>query len=142
MMELDGQVAIVTGAARGIGFALSQRLNELGARIACWDIAPPLKANGSVFAHAEIVDVTSLASIEAALERTLAALGQADILVNNAGVNGPTVPIQDYSEADWHKVIGVDLTGGVPLLQGGGAAYGRPWLWPYHQHRLDRRQRR
>jgi NAD(P)-dependent dehydrogenase (short-subunit alcohol dehydrogenase family) len=111
MMELDGQVAIVTGAARGIGFAISQRLNALGARIACWDIVPPAKANGSVFAHSEIVDVTSLASIETALERTLATLGQADILVNNAGVNGPTVPIQDYTEADWHKVIGVDLTG-------------------------------
>jgi NAD(P)-dependent dehydrogenase (short-subunit alcohol dehydrogenase family) len=64
-----------------------------------------------VFAHAEIVNVTNLASVEAGLERTLATLGQADILVNNAGVNGPTVPIQDYTEADWHKVIGVDLTG-------------------------------
>jgi NAD(P)-dependent dehydrogenase (short-subunit alcohol dehydrogenase family) len=85
-MELDGQVAIVTGAARGIGFAISQRLKELGARVACWDIAPPAKENGSVFAHAEIVNVTNLASVEAGLERTLATLGQADILVNNAGV--------------------------------------------------------
>ena len=127
--DLDGQVAIVTGAAHGIGLGIAGRLAELGARVVCWDIASPA-ADGGLFAHAESVDVADPDSVSAALERTLAAMEQVDILVNNAGVNGPTVPIQDYAIADWHKVIVVDLTGVflcckalVPHMVGRG--YGR-----------------
>jgi NAD(P)-dependent dehydrogenase (short-subunit alcohol dehydrogenase family) len=107
--ELDGKVAVVTGAARGIGLAVARRLAEEGARVANWDLrdAPD---EPSIALH-ETVDVTDNASVEAAVHRTVAALGGIDILVNNAGVNGPTLPTQEYPLEAWDKVLAVDLTG-------------------------------
>ena len=112
-LDLEGQVAIVTGAARGIGLGIAERLTRDGCRVAAWDLDPtPLDApDGLKLAQVAAVDVTDAQAVVQAFESTVADLGQVDILVNNAGVNGPTVPIWDYPLEAWNRVLAVDLTG-------------------------------
>ena len=96
--KLDGQVAVVTGAARGIGLAIAKLLAERGAKVIVWDrdLAPLQKADGFKPDAAEVVDVASYPSIEAAFNKALKAFGKLDILVNNAGINGPIKPTWEY----------------------------------------------
>jgi 2-dehydro-3-deoxy-L-rhamnonate dehydrogenase (NAD+) len=111
---LDGQVAIVTGAARGIGLGIAKRLQRRGARVVVWDrdqFAADADADGFEPALFVKVDVADYASVEAGFAQTLAALGRVDILVNNAGINGPVTPTWDYPLDAWDKVIAVDLSG-------------------------------
>ncbi|MCP5152865.1 MAG: SDR family oxidoreductase [Ectothiorhodospiraceae bacterium] len=105
---LENQVAVVTGAARGFGRAIAERLAADGCRIAAWDVAPDA---GQPAALVREVDVASAEQVGAATEATLAALGRIDILVNNAGINGPTVPLWEYPLEAWDRVMAIDLTG-------------------------------
>ena len=102
------KVVVITGAARGFGRAIAERMGRDGCRVVAWDVAPDADQPA---AHVERVDVGDPESVEAATLNTLAAVGRIDVLVNNAGVNGPTVPIWDYPLEDWRRVIAVDLTG-------------------------------
>lgn len=111
---LDGQVAIVTGAARGIGYGIAERLAAEGAKVIVWDRdLSPLDSSGSRFspAAAEIVDVADYSSVERAFSAAVEAFGKVDILVNNAGVNGPVAPAWEYSLEDWDRVVAIDMTG-------------------------------
>ena len=113
-IDLQGRVAIVTGAARGIGRAIADRFSDSGARIAIWDIdgeAAELTATSIVNAVPFTVDVTDPASIDAALAATVAQTGFPDILVNNAGVTGPNHPLDEYPIDEWRRVIEIDLMG-------------------------------
>ena len=112
--RLDGQTAIVTGAARGIGLGIAKRLAHEGCRVVSWDRdAGPLAASKTEFepALAQVVDVTDLKSVERTFEAAAKMFGKIDILVNNAGVNGPTVPTWEYPPEAWDRVLSVDLTG-------------------------------
>lgn len=130
---LDGQVAVVTGGARGIGRGIAVRLAQEGCRVAVWDrdlAGFDPAAAGFVPAAGIVVDVTNYASVERACADTLAQLGRIDVLVNNAGVNGPVARIEDYPLDAWHRVLDVDLTGVfhccravVPAMRAAG--YGR-----------------
>ena len=94
-IDLSGRVAVVTGAARGIGLAIAERLLDSGAAVALWDFddralreaALGLKARGPV-APVE-VDVTDEDAVIRATRETESALGPVDLLVNNAGIGGP-----------------------------------------------------
>jgi NAD(P)-dependent dehydrogenase (short-subunit alcohol dehydrogenase family) len=112
--RLDGQTAIVTGAARGIGLGIAKRLAREGCRVVSWDRdAAALSASKAEFEPAlgQAVDVTDLKSVERTFEAAAKAFGRIDILVNNAGVNGPTVPTWEYPPGAWDRVLSVDLTG-------------------------------
>ena len=115
--DLTGKTAIVTGAARGIGYAIAERLLNSGAAVAIWDIdaealaaaEKTLAAEGKVIAHG--VDLCDLAAVEVAFAKVLEALGPVNILVNNAGIAGPSVPLWEYAAEEWRRVIDVNLIG-------------------------------
>ena len=98
-MRMTGQAAIVTGAARGFGLAISSRLMECGVRVIGWDQDP-----------SPIEEDDRFLRVHAAAESALAIAGQIDILINNAGIHGPQVPVEDYPLENWQRVIAVDLT--------------------------------
>jgi len=110
--SLDGQVAIVTGAARGIGLGIAKLLAERGARVVIWDrdLEPLKSADGFKPALAQAVDVASYASVESAFNAAVAQFGQIHIIVNNAGINGPIKPTWEYPLEDWDKVVAIDMT--------------------------------
>jgi 2-dehydro-3-deoxy-L-rhamnonate dehydrogenase (NAD+) len=109
---LEGQVAIVTGAARGIGLAIARRLSTEGCRIVVWDVdLGPLAGSGFSPDAAEVVDVTDYTRVARGFAAAVARFGKVDILVNNAGVNGPVAAAEHYPLDDFARVLAVDLTG-------------------------------
>ena len=110
--SLDGQVAIVTGAARGIGLGIARLMAERGAKIVVWDRdLEPLKAAPDFKpAKAQAVDVANYSSVESAFNAAVAQFGQIHIIVNNAGINGPIKPTWEYPLEDWDRVVAIDMT--------------------------------
>jgi 3-oxoacyl-[acyl-carrier protein] reductase len=105
--------AIVTGAARGLGWAIAEALALQGHRISLWDRDRKVveDAARTLGGHAETMDVTDPASISVALAGSEVALGPAEILVANAGITGPNHLTEDYPVEAWRQVIEIDLTG-------------------------------
>ncbi|MBI3416071.1 MAG: SDR family oxidoreductase [Verrucomicrobia bacterium] len=115
-VNLEGKVALVTGAARGIGQAIADALAANGARVVYTDIeteAVKQSAAHTPGALALRLDVTSQAEVAATFAATLREFGRLDILVNNAGINSNVhrVNIDDYPVDEWERIINVDLTG-------------------------------
>ena len=111
--DFSGRTAVVTGGAKGIGLGIAQKLAGAGAGVAVWDLNPDSLRNDAAAKAFEAilsVDVTEPASVEQAVQDTLAQLGVIDILVNNAGVSGPTLPTWEYPLHEWDRVIATDLT--------------------------------
>ena len=116
-IDLNGKTAVVTGAARGIGCAIVERLLGSGAACSLWDrdadalacTAKTLSAKGRV--HTATVDVTEASSVQAAAQATLKAFGNVDILVNNAGIAGASKPTWELAPAEWQQVLQIDLFG-------------------------------
>ncbi len=109
-----GRTAVVTGGARGIGLACAAKIVAGGGRVALWD-RDLAQAQASAVtlgsALAVDVDVTSEASVAAALERTAAELAPPDILIASAGITGPNTTVVDYPVEAWRQVIEINLTG-------------------------------
>lgn len=112
---LGGQVAVVTGAASGIGEEIARCFAAAGARIAVLDrdadgarrVAADLEARGTP-AQAEILDVTDEAQVTRAIESVVAAWGRIDVLVSNAGIQ-IVAPLEEFAFADWKRLLAVHL---------------------------------
>lgn len=114
-MRLEGQAAIVTGAARGIGEAIARRLAADGATVMIADIdaseAERAAASIGSGALAAQLDVTEPVSWDSVVRTAVDAWGHVDILVNNAGIAGRSAPIWELAFEEWQQVIDIDLTG-------------------------------
>lgn len=100
-LDLSGRIAVISGGCGGIGQAVRERLASVGAKVVVWDVADGADTR---------VDLTDEAAVNDAMARLLARFGRIDILVNAAGITGPTVNIEQYSLADWRRVLDVNLT--------------------------------
>tara|TARA_A100001391_G_scaffold167562_1_gene127947 strand:- start:287 stop:1048 length:762 start_codon:yes stop_codon:yes gene_type:complete len=115
MKRLEGRVAIVTGAAQGIGHAIAKRFIEEGAVVLCTDNQSTVHDSIAEFgdkARSMVVDVASETEMRSMVElaqRTWG--GRIDILCNNAGISGRRLKLGDATEADFDEVTGVDLKG-------------------------------
>jgi 3-oxoacyl-[acyl-carrier protein] reductase len=114
--DLTGKVALVTGAARGIGEAIAGRLAESGAVVWHTDIDAAGAARAAARwpgSHSLALDVSRAEEAEAAMARIESECGRLDILVNNAGVNtlAHRVTIDEFPRDEWDRIISVDLTG-------------------------------
>lgn len=112
-MRLDGKTAIVTGGASGFGAGIARKFLAEGARVMIADIngaaAEELAAELGSNAIPQAVDVSDRASVDAMAKAALAAFGRLDILVNNAGVTHLPAPLEDISEDDFDRVLGVNV---------------------------------
>ncbi|MBI2015897.1 MAG: SDR family oxidoreductase, partial [Candidatus Rokubacteria bacterium] len=152
-MTLQGRVALVTGAARGIGLAISRRLAAEGARVALVDLDGAAVAAAATelgeAALALTADVTQTADVERAVAAAHARWRRLDVVVNNAGITGGSKLTWELTDEDWHRVIACDLTSvflvsraAVKLMLGQGSGRiiniasiagkeGNPTLAPY-----------
>lgn len=115
-LAITGQVAVVTGAARGIGFAIAQALGQCGARVAIADLDAAAADTAArqlcelgIDAIGVAVDVADETQVQAMIAAVEQALGGVDILVNNAGIVS-TGPLLEVSAAEWNRVMAIDLT--------------------------------
>ena len=116
-IDLAGRAGIVTGGARGIGYAIAERFLESGAKVTLLDrdkaaldeAAAALKKKGTV--ATQIADVTDEASMQRALDAAVKAFGKVDIMVNNAGIAGKNFKVWECPAEEFRAVVEVDLIG-------------------------------
>ena len=116
-MELTGQVAVITGGARGIGFEIARVFASEGADIALFDVqeAQLAQAAGQLEAMGRraagfVVDVTNASVVDDAVGKVLDKLGRIDILVNNAGITHDGLVVR-MDESQWDRVLNINLKG-------------------------------
>ena len=116
-LDLRGRVAIVTGGARGIGYATAERMLASGAEVSLWDIdgtaletaSRALSDRGTV--TTEQVELTDEASVDRATRSVVEKHGKIDILINNAGITGGNGKLWELTPEVWRRVIEVNLIG-------------------------------
>jgi 2-dehydro-3-deoxy-L-rhamnonate dehydrogenase (NAD+) len=112
--DLHGQVAVVTGGAQGIGYAIARRLLASGAKVSLWDLNADLlaQAKSELGAQGTVeVNIADAAGLRAAVTKTEQDVGPVSILVNSAGIAGANAPLDEYPEDEWRRVIDIDLNG-------------------------------
>lgn len=113
-LGLQGTRAIVTGGARGIGFAIAQALVSEGARVYICDIDQAAIDSACVSVpglEGSVCDVSDRSAVDAFFAKALEALGGLDCLINNAGIAGPTARVDAITPADWDMTLAVNITG-------------------------------
>lgn len=116
--RLEGRNAIVTGAGRGIGFAIAERLAAEGARVLLSDIDPGVaKAADRLGQPHAVVDVADTLQLEALFETADRELGPLDILVNNAGVIGRATRLVELDPAEFERVMAINVHAALVATQ-------------------------
>jgi 3-oxoacyl-[acyl-carrier protein] reductase len=118
MTQSHKKVVLVTGAARGIGAAIADRLARDGACVAVADVDETVAmqlaeritntGGGAFFVH---MDVADPGSARQAIQNVIEREGQLDVLVNNAGIAGLAAPVAEYPEDEWRRILSIDLDG-------------------------------
>ena len=112
-IDLKNRVAVITGGAQGIGYAVAERFIASGAKVVLWDIDAALltKAQAALGAAASTarVELTDANAVAAATQAVLAQHGRIDILVNNAGITGGNAPTWELTPEMWRRTIDVNL---------------------------------
>lgn len=114
-IDLDGQTAVVTGGAQGIGFAIAQRLVASGARVSLWDLdaaalGHAVDALGAA-SSSKVVNITDLDALRRVHAEVEAEVGPVSILVNSAGIAGNNAPLEEYDPDEWRRVVEINLNG-------------------------------
>ena len=126
--RFKGRVAVVTGGASGIGFAIAERIVAEGGRACIWDMNAEAAAKAAAQigsqAHSVAVDVSDEASVTAAVAETVKKFGRIDALVTSAAITGPNATTWDYPSDKWRQVIDINVNGVfyccrsiVPIMQ-------------------------
>ena len=117
-MDLLGKIAIVTGAGKGLGWAIAERLAKEGAHLVITDIDGKSARDKSdrirqmnQEALAIQMDVSQWRDVEGMVDQVLTRFSRIDILVNNAGILGPYLPVIEYPEEEWDRVVAINLKG-------------------------------
>lgn len=121
--DLDGRVAVLTGAAGGFGTAIRKRLETAGARVVLWDLPAALARLHDESTTCQAVDVTDEGNVRQAADELRDRFGRLDILINNAGIVGNVLPTWDIPVAEFRRILDVNLFGAfltckalVPLM--------------------------
>ena len=107
--DFSGRVALVTGAASGIGAAVARRLSASGAQVAALDLQP---VDGYFSVQA---DISRSSEVDAAVARVEQELGRLDVLVNSAGIPGRSLRTVDVDDDEWQRVLGINASGSFYL---------------------------
>jgi len=113
MANFNGQTAVITGGAQGIGFATAKRLINDGCDVMIWDIDEKLGLETSKKLNCQFlkVDQTDNKAVQEATDKTIMQMDKIDILVCSAGIAGPTYTTWDYPVEEWSKVFNVNVNG-------------------------------
>jgi NAD(P)-dependent dehydrogenase (short-subunit alcohol dehydrogenase family) len=113
--RFSDRAAVITGGASGIGLHTAKRLLAEGGAVALWDVdTRALRSAREALGprcHPLEVDVAQWPSVEAGVQRTVAAMSKIDILIAGAGITGQNATLADYPLTDWQRVIDINLTG-------------------------------
>ncbi|MBE7733313.1 SDR family NAD(P)-dependent oxidoreductase [Devosia faecipullorum] len=114
-IDLNGQVAVITGGAQGLGFAMAHRFLASGAKVSLWDrdavaLDKAVVALGAG-ASSKTVDITDLPGLTQAHAEVETEVGRVSILVNSAGIAGNNASLEDYDPDEWRKVVEINLNG-------------------------------
>jgi len=114
-IDLHGQVAVVTGGAQGLGFAIAKRLIDSGAKVSLWDTNAKVLSQATVAlgpsASSMVVDITDYPGLLGAHAEVERQIGPVSILVNSAGIAGSNTSLEDYDPDEWRRVVEVNLNG-------------------------------
>jgi 2-dehydro-3-deoxy-L-rhamnonate dehydrogenase (NAD+) len=114
-IDLEGRVAVVTGGAQGIGYAVAERMAASGARVSVWDRDAALVEEAAARlgggAGFRVLDQTDFGAVSEAAAAVEAEHGRIDILIANAGIAGSTAPVVEYDPDEWRQIIDINLNG-------------------------------